>query len=201
MRASRGRLVALAAALALSGCAGGLLGAKGPQARTGDQAWWVASGVRMYRQHERWDCGPAALATLLSRWRGPSADATQVDVREELARNHGPGVKAGQLRTVTRAMSLQAFLVRGTVDDLAYELAHGRPVLVGLVNYLGKRTVGHYGVVVGLRTDRTRIMLADPARGWRELSLAAFELEWGPAQHLAMVVFPARPGSGLAHSD
>jgi hypothetical protein len=50
--------------------------------------------------------------------------------------------------------------------------------------------LGHYAVVVGLRRDRTRVMLADPDRGWRNITVEAFELEWRPTARLALVVLP-----------
>jgi hypothetical protein len=152
--------------------------------------------VRLTRQLEHWDCGPAALSTLLSHWQARGTPA--VDVRKVFEPGHGPGVKAGQLRAVARTLGLRAFLVKGTIDDLRYELGQGRPVLVGLVNYRGRQTLGHYAVVVGLRRDRTRILLADPGRGWRDIPLPAFELEWGPTGHVAMVAFPPAAEPDLA---
>jgi ABC-type bacteriocin/lantibiotic exporter with double-glycine peptidase domain len=193
MRRPSHRALALAGlgGLLAAGCAG-VFEVAGPAARAGDPSWWVAPQVELVRQQDRWDCGPAALAMVLGRWQTAAAAS---EVRQVFEPGHGDGVRAGELRTVARALRLQAFLVRGTMDDLAYELERGRPVLVGLTNYRGKRRVGHYGVVVGVRRDRTRVLLADPSRGWRELALPAFELEWGPASHLAMVVFPARAGA------
>jgi ABC-type bacteriocin/lantibiotic exporter with double-glycine peptidase domain len=179
----------------VAGC-GGIFQTAGPATLTADPAWMVTPEVQLTRQQANWDCGPAALSTLLSRWQ--ERGAPTVDVRKVFERGHGAGVKAGELRTVARTLGLHAFLVKGTVDDLGYELARGRPVLVGLVNYRGKRPVGHYAVVVGLRRDRSRVLLADPGRGWRDITLPAFELEWGPTRHVAMMVFPPTAEPDLA---
>jgi hypothetical protein len=194
MRAARALAIGGVCALAV-GC-GGLFQTAGPAARAADPGWMVTPEVRLVRQRELWDCGPAALGTLLSRWQASGTPA--IDVRKVFEPGHGPGVKAGQLRTVARTLGLRAFLVKGTIDDLGYELLRGRPVLVGLVSYRGKRTLGHYAVVVGLRRDRARILLADPGRGWRDLGMPAFELEWGPTGHVAMMVFPPAAEPDLA---
>jgi ABC-type bacteriocin/lantibiotic exporter with double-glycine peptidase domain len=188
MRAKLARVVAaggVCSALA-SGCAG-LFQVPGPETVARDPGWWVAPGVELVHQQGPADCGASALATLLTRWEPGNPAA---ELRQSLGASHRPGVKAAELRALVRARALQSYLIEGTADDLARELEHGRPVLVGLAEYSGKRMLGHYAVVVGLRRDRTRVMLADPDRGWRNITVEAFELEWRPTARLALVVLP-----------
>jgi predicted double-glycine peptidase len=189
---NRALLWAVAAGgVCVSGC-GPLFTSAGPASLVKDEGWWVTPQVELVRQRGAYDCGPAALASLLTRWepRDPAPG-----VRAVLGPGHANGVQAGELRAFVRARELRAFVIQGTVEDLAFELWHRRPVLVGLVEYSGKRAYGHYAVVVGLRRDRSRVLLADPARGWRNIPVSAFELEWAPTGRLSMVVLPAQPAT------
>ncbi len=152
----------------------------------------MAPGVQLIRQRTRTECGAAALGMMLGRWQ---PDSRHDDVRRELGPAAPDGIPAGRLRSVAQARGLQAFLIEGTIDDLATELALGHPVLVGLQMRQSKAIIQHYAVVVGLHRARGRVLLADPDRGWRDITLAEFESEWRPASHLTLVVFPP-PRSG-----
>ena len=69
----------------------------------------------------------------------------------------------------------------------------GRPVLVGLVRSKGNTTYGHYAVVVGLRRDRTRVLIMDPSEGWRDEAVESFTAEWARARWVTLVVLPDGP--------
>jgi predicted double-glycine peptidase len=170
----------------VSGC-GGLFQVAGPEVVARDPGWWVTPEVELVRQEAAADCGPAALAMLLTRWEPGNAAA---ELRQSLGANHRSAVTPAELRALVRARAMQSFLIEGTADDLTRELSSGRPVLVGLARYAGARPVGHWAVVVGIRRDGTRVLLADPDRGWRSLAWPAFELEWRPTARLALVVLP-----------
>jgi hypothetical protein len=191
---SRPALLALAAiALAAStGCT--LRAAKGaaPPALAASEGWSVARGVTFVPQRSQADCGAAALSMVLGAWlmapggRGPVDEA---QVRAWLGPIHDRhGVEAGRLRDVARAQGLAAFVIEATPDDLARELAAGRPVIAGVVNVARGTAYPHYEVVVGLNLARSRVMTADPALGWRQQSLAEFDQRWRLSRHLALVV-------------
>ena len=74
--------------------------------------------------------------------------------------------------------------------NLESELRHGRPVLVGLVREKLGTTYPHFAVIAGIDPDDGRILMADPAQGWKQQSFAEFQENWGPAHHLALVVMP-----------
>lgn len=152
--------------LAAVGCAGG--------PRRG------VEGVPDVRQAEAVDCGAAATAALLGYWGVP---VPRAEVRAA-CETDAEGMAAGALRAFIRGRGLEAFVIRGTADDLAYELGEGRPVLAGLVR--GGRS--HFVLVTGVAPGGVRLL--DPAEGVRHQAWASFEREWSAAANLLLVAFP-----------
>ena len=104
---------------------------------------------------------------------------------------------AGDLQRFARAAGLDAVAFHGTLDDVVYELAHGRPVLVGVADPTGARERPHYEVVVGWDPAARRLRNLDPARGFIERTFSGFESEWQLAKQLTLVVFAAEPPATL----
>src|SRR5687768_6184476 len=118
-----GLAVALATSSACAAYTGG--GRDFAPARLQREPGWLAAGqVTLVRQHEELDCGPAALAMILTYWARPAARGA---LRRALPPGPAGGVRAGQLRDLARRSGLQAFLVRGELGDLHHELRGGRP--------------------------------------------------------------------------
>ncbi len=159
-----------------------------------DPAWKFVRGVPFIAQRADSDCGPAALAMVLSHFgvKTSLAEVAQLSPPDEV------GVRAGGLRDAARAKGMQAFVVEGTFNDLVDQLSRDRPVLVGLAKPItGGRALAHYEVVVGIdRTDK-KIVTLDPSRGLRENSLEGFAKEWVPTGRVTLIVFP-RAASGAA---
>ena len=162
----------------------------GPTPFAGDSNWRVIQHFPIIRQTSEVDCGAAALAALLTYWGQPAGVA-------DITKAHPPdpqrGLFARELRDFARRSPLSVYLLAGTIDDLDNEITAGRPVLVGLVRTEGKQAYGHYAVVTGLRRDRTRVLLADPASGWVDQPLDAFVTTWGQARWVTLVVLPGAP--------
>jgi len=151
------------------------------------EGWQVVGGVPLIRQPSEHDCGPAALAMVLRRWGIPA------DVGAVARATGGPGqsVPAGALRDEARRQGLQAFLIRGEVDDLVREVAWDRPVLVGLIQrYTNNRAYAHYEVVVGVNARSRQLLLLDPGDGMREDAMSSFRKDWEGAVRLTLVVGP-----------
>ena len=53
-----------------------------------------------------------------------------------------------------------------------------------------KRALSHYEVVVGYDAARQRLLLLDPAHGWREDTVAGFKKEWDSSGRVTLVAFP-----------
>src|SRR5215210_9451584 len=154
---------ALVLVIALAACrlpyAGG---ARPTEVATIDENWHRAAPTPIVKQRDRTDCGLAALSMVAGAW-GQTWPVTQLaqDVPPTKA-----GVRLGSLRDYARTHGLVAYAVRGTHDDLMFELARRRPVLLGLVPPVaGDRALAHYEVVVAIdRRDGTVVTL-DPATG------------------------------------
>src|SRR5690606_14526847 len=108
------------------------------------------------------DCGLAAIAMVAGAW----GHTWSLD---ELATRYPPGnrgVKLRVLRTIARRRGFEAYAIRATRTDLAYELSQGRPVVLGLVlPHAGGRYRSHYEVAVALDPRDGTVVTIDPATG------------------------------------
>jgi hypothetical protein len=181
----------LACCLASACASAGYTGAArdlAPRAIQQEPGWIAVDHVPLMRQHGHYDCGPTALAMVLSYWY-PAVPAQRWSLAESDRR-----LSAGELRDEARARGLAAFVVEGTLEDIAYELQRKRPVIVGTVKPIGgNKGVAHYEVVVGIHPATKRIATLDPAAGWRQNTLPEFLKEWGPSGRLLLVVLPKEP--------
>lgn len=164
-----------AAAFVLVGCA-----QLAPNTPPRAEGWTVVPSVRFEAQKGRRDCGPAALAMLLRRWGLAAAPFP----------SQSPGVAAGELRDRARELGLASFAVPGTFDDLAAEIAAGRPVIIGTARTHGGVRRFHFVLVVGHDRARARWMVADPDRGWRALEEDELDVAWSAARRTMVVAFP-----------
>jgi ABC-type bacteriocin/lantibiotic exporter with double-glycine peptidase domain len=173
--------------LTLGGCVGytGSARALTPNAWRYERGWIAVDDVPVLRQHAEHDCGPTALAMVLAYWRKPSPpDAWSLLLGNQRA-------SAAELRDYARARGLSAFVVKGTLEDIAHELKQKRPVIVGVAKPSTNGAVAHYEVVVGLHPQTQRIATLDPAVGWRQNSLVGFMKEWMPTGCVLLVLLPA----------
>src|SRR5262250_2095938 len=123
-------------------------GARPVSAESLGDGWYRAAATPVVRQHRETDCGLAALAMVAGAWgRQWSVD----DLGHQLPPSPR-GVKLGDLRDLARARGLEAYAIRGTTGDLATELSHGRPVVLGLLlPYDRGHNASHYEVAVAMR--------------------------------------------------
>lgn len=185
------------AALAL--CAGGCIGYTGsahsvtPEVWKKEQGWVVVRGVQLLRQQGGSDCGPTALAMVVRYYR-PSLPVEQI--------THGFGrertASAAELRDRARALGLSAYVIEGTVEDLAYELKRGRPVIVGMAKPTVTDAVSHFEVVIGIHPQTQRVLTLDPAEGWQQNSIGGFLKEWLSTGRVLITVLPAPPPAAAA---
>lgn len=168
------------------GCLGytGSARALNPYAWRSETGWVAVDGVPLFRQRADHDCGPTALAMVLAYWHKASPpDREPSSPPEQQA-------SAGQLRDQARARGMSAFVVEGTLVDIAHELKQQRPVIVGVAKPSANGAVAHFEVVVGLHPQTRRIATLDPAAGWRQNSLTGFMREWMPTGRVLLVVLP-----------
>ena len=126
-------------------------------------------------QGDVFDCGPAALATLLqlrlrrSATLSELAEALPVLSREEWRRIRTHGYSLGQLIAMTAELGVRATLGRLTARGLAQI---SLPVLV----YLDLPTGPHYSVLTGM--VGSQVALADPSQGAVVWPKAQFFSAW-----------------------
>lgn len=188
----------LAAALALSGCA---LFAP-PQTR----ALLAAPPVGLAEREElrstpffpqtEYECGPAALATVLV--------AAGIEVRPEalVPQVYLPARKGSlQLEMLAAARRQGAFAVRlpPALDALLREVAAGHPVVVLQNLGLAIAPVWHYAVVVGYDLAARELVLRSGTTERELTSLRTFEHTWQRGGHWAFVALP--PGQLPASAD
>jgi len=177
-----GLLAGLLAALLLAGCTGiGAVHQAPPAVRTLDQ-------VPFFPQTE-WQCGPAALATVLVH----SGVATTPD---QLADNiYLPGRRGSlqlELIAAARHSGRMPWVIPPQPEALWAELAAGTPVLV--LQDLGALGVRrwHYAVVVGFDARRERVILRSGTERERSEPLGRFLRSWARSEYWALVV--SEPG-------
>ncbi len=173
------RLVALVAALCLSACA------SAPPQRPLPAGPAVELTATPFFPQDEYQCGPAALATVLV------ADGVAVTPEALVPQVYLPerrGSLQAEMIAATRAYQRVPLPLLPQIDAIVTELAAQRPVLV-LLN-LGLRwvPVWHYAVVVGHDPLTQRLLLRSGRNEREEMSLAKFDAAWTRAGRWALVV-------------
>lgn len=195
MRARRrGGLVSCMLALALTGCA-----AQEPRLAQGPAPGGAARvelrDTPFFPQRE-YQCGPAALATLLAS----AGVAVQPD--DLVAEVYIParrGSLQAEMIAVTRSRGLLPYVLPPSLEALLAQLAAGRPVLVLQKTGAGPWPGWHYAVVVGYDTEGQRVVLRSGTEARLEMSAARFAATWDRADRWALVAL--QPGVLPAQAD
>jgi tetratricopeptide (TPR) repeat protein len=143
-----------------------------------------------------YQCGPAALATLLA-----SAGAA-VRPDELVAEVYIPGRRGSlqaEMIAATRSRGLVPYLLPPSLEALLAQLAAGRPVLVLQKTGAGPWPGWHYAVVVGYDTEAQRVVLRSGTEVRLEMTAARFLATWDRADRWALVAL--QPGTLPAEPD
>ncbi|HEY0633830.1 MAG TPA: PA2778 family cysteine peptidase [Gammaproteobacteria bacterium] len=137
---------------------------------------------------ERFQCGPAALATVLAE-QGLAVTPEQLEPEVYLPQRHGS--LQVELVAAARNRGRIAYpLAAPELDHLLIEVAAGHPVLVMQnlgVNWLPQ---WHYAVVVGYDLKNGTVMLRSATTRRRVITLAVFERTWSRAGYWGVVIVP-----------
>lgn len=184
------RAAAAAAALLsivlLAGCAAPQTGALRTQApaELADRAELAA--VPFFPQEE-YQCGPAALATVLAY--GGVATSPEALVPQVYL----PG-REGSLQTEMLAAARRhgrvAYRLEPRLENLLVEVAAGNPVIVLQNLAFDFAPLWHYAVVVGYDREREEIVLRSGVTRRLTMTLSTFERTWARSGHWSMVVLP-----------
>lgn len=152
-----------------------------------EPGWLRLERVALIPQRAGWDCGLAALRMVLEYWGIEQKPRIVEEVLGPAILGERP-IRAGELRSLARALGAKAFLIRGTIEDLEQQLGLGRPVLVGERKPTVGGSLAHYAVVIGVHRGARQVLLLDPALGLRQSSYEGFDAEWTASGRLALLV-------------
>lgn len=136
---------------------------------------------------ERYQCGPAALTTVLL------AAGDEVALDDVVAKVYLPDRKGSlqfELLAATRTEAYLPYLVDGTLSAIRAELAAGRPVLVMQNLSIAMIPRWHYAVVVGMDPGRDEIILRSGTERRHRTSLRTFLYTWRRSDYWGFVALP-----------
>ena len=140
-----------------------------------------------FNPQQRYQCGPAALATVLQ------THAVEVSAEELVDAVYLPALHGSLPQEITataRRYGQLAYRLQPELTDLLTEVAHGHPVLVYQNLGLSWLPQWHFAVVIGYSLPEKEIILrSGTTRRWRA-TLTRFERTWSRGDYWALVILP-----------
>ncbi len=136
---------------------------------------------------EAYQCGPAALATVLN-WSGVAV--TPEALTPQIYLPARKGALALELIAAARRHGRVPYVLRPELEALLAEVAAGHPVLVLQNLGFGWLPRWHYAVVIGFDLKHEEVVLRSGALARRVTPLAVFERTWRRSDYWAMVALP-----------
>ena len=140
---------------------------------------------------ERYQCGPAALTTVLVQ---SGATATLEDMVDKVYLPGRQGSLQVELLAATRTEGRLPYVIDGSLAAIWRELEAGRPVLVlqnlGVATAIGDWSRWHYAVVVGIDAERGEVVLRSGTDPRRVTPSDTFLRTWQRGDYWGMVVLP-----------
>lgn len=145
---------------------------------------------------DEYQCGPAALATVLVH---SGVDVTPQDLVSRVYVPDRQGSLQAEMIATTRSQGRVPYLLPATLAPILAELRAGRPVL--LLQNLGfsRWPVWHYAVLVGFDPESEKFLLRSGTKRRLESRAVRFLPSWDRGGRWAMVA--ARPGDPPAGAD
>lgn len=134
---------------------------------------------------ERYQCGPAALASVLA-WDG--VDVTPEQLTPQVYLPQRQGSLQLELVAAVRRHQRVPYPLQGGMEALLREVGAGHPVLVLQNLGLDWYPSWHYAVVVGYDLGADRLVLRSGIERRHEVSLSTFERTWRRGNEWALVV-------------
>ncbi len=142
--------------------------------------------VPFYPQ-ELYQCGPAALATVLNHQQQlvtPQALVPQIYIPER------GGSLQIEMKVAARRYGMLAMEAPAELDGLLAEVAAGRPVIVMQNLGLSMLPRWHYAVVVGFDLEQQNVVLRSGTEQRRVTPLKLFDRTWERSNRWALLVLP-----------
>lgn len=136
---------------------------------------------------EEYQCGPAALATVLN-WGGVSVSPTELAPQVYLPERRG----SLQLELIgaARRHGRIPYVLQPQLESLLAEVSSGNPVLILQNLSLPWYPKWHYAVVVGFDLKRDRVILRSGPIERHETPFKVFERTWRRSDYWALVILP-----------
>lgn len=170
--------------LAIAGCATPLQSERLSPAAFPDPVELTA--VAFFPQDE-YQCGPAALATVLG-WAG--IDIAPAALAPEVYLPARQGSLQLEMLAAARRHGTVPYVLRPVLDDLLAEVKAGHPVVVLQNLAFSWYPKWHYAVVVGFDLARDEMVLRSGLERRHVVPFAVFERTWRRGDYWAVVVMP-----------
>lgn len=145
-----------------------------------------------------YQCGPAALATVLSPLKPEATPETLVDQVYLPARK---GSLQLEMLAAPRRYGLVSYQLAPRFEDVLREVAAGNPVIV-LQDYgAGPFSVWHYAVVAGYDFPKNELVLRSGEKRRLTMPLGVLEYTWKGSGYWAMVAMPPERIPATAKED
>lgn len=171
-----------AAVLTLAGCSS--LGTTVPTVSAQLPAQVELSSVPFFPQ-EKYQCGPAALATVLG---AQGLTQTPDQLKSQVYLPGREGSLQPELMAAVRRAGQVAYPLQPQFNDLLREVAAGNPVLVLQNLGLSILPQWHYAVVVGYDLERQQLVLRSGTEKRRVTDMAVFINTWRRSGNWGLVV-------------
>lgn len=136
---------------------------------------------------ERYQCGPAALATMLAQRGTP---VTADDLIDKVYLPGREGSVTIEMEAAARRYGMVSYPLRPEMQDVLLEIAAGNPVLVLQNLGLNWWPRWHYAVIVGYNLHEGSLILRSGVTRRYEVSMGVFETTWNRSHAWARVIVP-----------